>query len=223
MPNDDIVYLLQFAPQEAYINDLMDGCLYMNAAGYYHGLPGEQGDPLEASLAYGMGIYANWLLPICCMFVVRESDIVEDTVVITRRMIDKFRCTDGQIGIVRYGCFERLLIRKIDSGNGISLHSPVFYGAPAPSVTDEAFQGIPYNLVIKAPKYAYQREYRIIGSQQVEWHLKPDENNPDCKNEGYGHAGLDLNRPPRLINIIIESINNRYLPGETIVRRRIEI
>lgn len=31
----------------------------MNAAGYYHGLPGEQGDPLEASLAFGMGIYAH--------------------------------------------------------------------------------------------------------------------------------------------------------------------
>lgn len=59
MPKDDIIYLLKFAPQEAYIDDLMDGRLYMNAAGFYHGLPGEQGDPLEASLAYGMGIYAH--------------------------------------------------------------------------------------------------------------------------------------------------------------------
>lgn len=59
MPNDDIVYLLKFASKEEYINDLIDGCLYMNVAGYYHGLPGEQGDPLEASLAIGMGIYAN--------------------------------------------------------------------------------------------------------------------------------------------------------------------
>ena len=83
MPKDDINYLLKFAPQEAYINDLMDGRLYMNAAGYYHGLPGEQGDPLEASLAYGMGIYAHWLLPIYCMFTVRESDIVDNTVMIT--------------------------------------------------------------------------------------------------------------------------------------------
>lgn len=137
MPKDDINYLLKFAPQEAYINDLMDRRLYMNAAGYYHGLPGEQGDPLEASLAYGMGIYAHWLLPIYCMFTVRESDIVDNTVMITRRMIDEFRCAEGWIGIVRYGCFERLLNRKIDSGNGISLHSSVFYGAPAPSVTDE--------------------------------------------------------------------------------------
>lgn len=192
MPNDDIVYLLKFASKEAYINDLMDGRLYMNAAGYYRGLPGEQGDPLEASLVYGMGIYAHWLLPIYCMFTVRESDIVDNTVVITRRMIDEFRCADGWIGIVRYVRFERLLNRAIDSGNDISLHDTVFYGAPTPSVTTKAFQGIPHNLVIKTPKYAYQREYRIIGSQPVEWHLKTDENNPGCKNEEYGHAELDL-------------------------------
>lgn len=55
----------------------------MNAAGYYHGLLGEQDDPLEASLAYGMGIYTNPLLPICCTFMVQESDIVVSTVVIT--------------------------------------------------------------------------------------------------------------------------------------------
>ena len=53
MPNNDIVYLLKFAPKEAYIDDLINGRLYMNAAGYYHGLPGEQGDPLEASMAPG--------------------------------------------------------------------------------------------------------------------------------------------------------------------------
>ena len=163
MPNDDIVYLLKFASKEAYINDLMDARLYLNAAGYYHGLPGEQGDPLEASLAYGMGIYDHWLLPIYCMFTVRESEIIDNTAVITRRMIDEFRCAEGWIGIVRYGWFERLLKQKIDSENGISLHSPVFYGAPVPSVIDKAFQGTPYNLIIKTPKYAYQREYRIIG------------------------------------------------------------
>ena len=32
IPNDDIDYLLKFAPPEAYIDDLMGGCLYMNAA-----------------------------------------------------------------------------------------------------------------------------------------------------------------------------------------------
>lgn len=94
MSNDDIVYLLKFASKEVYINDLMDRLLYLNTAGYYHGLPGEQGDPLEASLSYGIGIQANWLLPICCTFTVQESDIVDNAVVITRRMNDEFRCAD---------------------------------------------------------------------------------------------------------------------------------
>ena len=58
-------------------------------------LPGEQGDPLVASLAYGMGTYANRLLPTYCMFTVRESGIVVSTVVITGRMIEEFRCADG--------------------------------------------------------------------------------------------------------------------------------
>ena len=119
MPKDDIIYLLKFAPQEAYIDDMMDGRLYMNAAGYHHGPPGEQGDQLEASLAYGMGVYANWLLPIYCMFTIRESDIVDKTVVIARRIIDEFRHVDGWMGIVRHDCFVRLLNRKIDSEIGL--------------------------------------------------------------------------------------------------------
>lgn len=192
MPKDDIVYLLKFAPKEAYIDDLMSGRLYMNAAGYYHGLPGEQGDPLEASLSYGMGIYAHWLLPIYCMFTVQESDIVNNAVVITKRMIEEFRCHDGWIGIVRYDGFEQLLNRKTGSGNDISFHRSVFYGAPTPSLTGEMLQGVPWNIIIKMPKYAYQREYRIVGTQPVEWFLIPDKNSPDRKIEEYGHAELDL-------------------------------
>ena len=57
IPKNDIVYLLKFAPKEAYIDDLISGHLYTNAAGYYHGLPGEQGDPLEASMAPGACLY----------------------------------------------------------------------------------------------------------------------------------------------------------------------
>lgn len=56
----------------------------MNATGDYHGPPGEQGDPLEASLAYGVGIYANGLLP---------SGIAKNTAVISKRMIEGHGCT----------------------------------------------------------------------------------------------------------------------------------
>lgn len=95
MPNNGIVYLLKFAPREAYIDDLINGRLYMNAAGYYHGLPGEQGDPLEASMVLPACIYGNYRLPIYCMYTVRENDIVDGSVQIPMRMIREFGCADG--------------------------------------------------------------------------------------------------------------------------------
>lgn len=64
MLKDGIAHLLKFVPKEAYIDDLINGRLYMNAAGYYHGLPGEQGDPLEASMAPGVCLYGYTCLPI---------------------------------------------------------------------------------------------------------------------------------------------------------------
>lgn len=56
----------------------------------------------------------------------------------------------------------------------------------------EIFEGILYNLVIKTPKYAYQQEYRIIGSRPVECPLLPDEDHTDRRIENYAHAELDL-------------------------------
>lgn len=40
--------VLKFTSKEVHIDNLMDGRLYMNAAGYYHGLPGEQSVSLVA-------------------------------------------------------------------------------------------------------------------------------------------------------------------------------
>lgn len=53
------------------------------------------------------------------------------------------------------------------------------------------FQGTACNLLINTPKYAYQQEYRIIGSNPVECHLRPDAKHPGYKIEEYGHAELD--------------------------------
>lgn len=192
MLKDGIAYLLKFAPKEAYIDNLITGRLYMNAAGYYHGLPGEQGDPLEASMAPGVCLYGYTCLPIYCMYTVRENDIVDNAVKIPIRMIQEFGCADGWIGIVQYDCFARLADRQISDDGSIYAHGPISYGVPGPKLIREIFEGIPHNLVIKTPKYAYQKEYRIIGSQPVECRLLPDENHPGCKIEKYGHAVLDL-------------------------------
>lgn len=192
MLKDGIAYLLKFAPKEAYIEDLLNGRLYMNAAGYYHGLPGEQGDPLEASMAPGVCLYGYTCLPIYCMYTVRENDIVDNAVKIPIRMIQEFGCADGWISIVQHDSFARLADRHIADGGSIYAHDPVSYGVPRPKLIREIFEGIPHNLVIKTPKYAYQREYRIIGSRPVECRLLPDENHPGCKIEKYGNAELDL-------------------------------
>lgn len=192
MLKDNIAYLLKFTPKKAYIDDLMDGRLYMNAVGYYHGLPGEQGDPLEASMAPGACLYRYTCLPIYCMYTVRENDIVNNTVNIPKRMIQEFGCEDGWIGIVQYASFARLADRHTTDDGSIYAHGPISYGVPGPKLIHEIFEGIPHNLVIKTPKYAYQREYRIIGTQPVECRLIPDEKHPGCKIEEYDHAELDL-------------------------------
>lgn len=195
MPSDTIAYSSSH-PWETYIDDLMNGHLYMNAAGYYHGLPGEQGDPLEASMAPGACLYGYASLPIYCMYTVCENDIVDNTVKIPMRIIQEFGCSDGWIGIVQYDSFERLADRHIADGGSIYAHGPISYGVPGPKLIREIFEGIPHNLVIKTPKYAYQKEYRIIGSRPVECRLLPDEYHPSCKIEKYGHAELDLGCSP---------------------------
>lgn len=192
MPNGGIAYLLKFASKEVYIDDLLNGYLYMNAAGYYHGLPGEQGDPVEASMVLPACIYGNYRLPIYCMYTVRENDTVNNCVHIPMRMIREFGCTDGWIGIVRYDSFARLANSHIADGGSIYAHGAISYGVPGPKLIDEIFQGTTCNLLIKTPRYAYQREYRIIGAQSVECHLRPDTKHPGCIIEEYGHVELDL-------------------------------
>lgn len=192
MPNGIIAYLLKFVLKGAYVDDLINGRLYMNAAGYYHGLPGEQGDPLEASIAPGVCLYRYTSLPIYCMYTVRENDIVDNAVKIPMRMIQEFGCADGRIGIVQYDGFACLADRHTADDGSIYAHGPISYGVPGPKLIREIFEGIPHNLVIKTPKYAYQQEYRIIGSRPVECRLSPDEYRPGCKFEKYAHAELGL-------------------------------
>ena len=143
MLKDGIAYLLKFAPKEAYIDDLINGHLYMNAAGYYHGLPGEQGDPLEASMAPGACLYRYTCLPIYCMYTVRENDIVDNAVKIPIRMIREFGCANGWIGIVQYASFARLADRHTAEDGNIYAHGPTSYGVPGPKLIREIFWGHP--------------------------------------------------------------------------------
>lgn len=48
-----------------------------------------------------------------------KSGTVNNAVLITRRLIEEYRCADGWIDIVRYACFERPLDRRGNSGDDI--------------------------------------------------------------------------------------------------------
>lgn len=163
MLKDGIAYLFKFASREAYIDDLINGHLYMNAAGYYHGLPGEQGDPLEASMAPGVCLYRYTCLPIYCMYAVREDDIVNGSAQIPKRMIREFGCEDGWIGIVQYASFARLADRHTTDDGSIYAHGPVSYGVPGTKLIREIFEGIPHNLVIKRPSTHIRRSIESSG------------------------------------------------------------
>lgn len=163
MPNSNIAYLLKFAPKEAYIDDLINGRLYMNAAGYYNGLPSEQGNPLEASMAPGVCLYGYTCLPIHCMYTVRENDIVNNTVKIQKRMIQEFGCADGWIGIVQYDSFARLADRQIADDGNIYAHGPISYGVPGPKLIREIFEGIRTISLSKHPSTHIRRSIESSG------------------------------------------------------------
>lgn len=93
---------------------------------------------------------------------------------------------------MRYDSFASLADTHIADGGSIYAHGPISYGVPGPKLIREIFEGILHNLVIKTPTYAFQKEYRIIGSRPVECRLLPDEYHPGCKIEKNDHAELDL-------------------------------
>lgn len=92
---------------------------------------------------------------------------------------------------MRYDSFARLANSHFADCGSIYAHGAISYGVPGPKQIGEMLQGTACNLLIKTPKYAYQREYRIIGAQPIECHLTPDAKHPGYTIEEYDHVELD--------------------------------
>lgn len=117
--------------------------------------------------------------------------LINYAIITSQRSTAPLVCLYGY-ACLQYGRFARLADRHIADGGSIYAHGPISYGVPGPKLIRKIFEGIPHNLVIKTPTYAYQKEYRIIGSRPVECRLLPDKNHPDCKIKEYDHVELDL-------------------------------
>ena len=135
----------------------------MNAAGYYHGLPGEQGDPLEASIVPEVCLSGNHCLPIYCMYTVRESETFNNCVQSPMRMIREFGCADGWIGIVRYESFARLIDSHTTGGEEAYAHGAISYGIPGPKLIEEISKARSATYLSKRPSTLTSRNIESSG------------------------------------------------------------
>lgn len=160
--SDDIDYLIKFCSKEAYADDLLNGKLFMNAAGYYRSLELGQGDPMESAISSHSQIFTNSGRPIYCMYTVKESDILDGEALISEQVINDFGCANGWAVIIDYAAFvERL--KTLDTGERPLAHNPVRYGYISDGLMNDLMTKRDCrNLFIKNPYFSHQKEYRIV-------------------------------------------------------------
>lgn len=157
----DVRYLVKFVKEEAWADELLDGCLFMNAAGFYASKEKEQGDDREGAIA-NTGIFRNTDRAIYCMYSVYLSDVIDDGFDVPMRVVEDFGCSDGFAVVLRFDEFDKALRTLGTDDYGLEA-GLVSYGrvpekdAPALLAMD---QNIP--LFIKRPEYQHQKEYRIV-------------------------------------------------------------
>lgn len=164
-------YFIKFVSCEAYANDLMDGKLFMNAAGYFWNLEAGRGDVREAAISDGSAMYMNADKPIYCMYVVADADVVDGSIMIEGRLIDEFCNHDGWLVVIDAQDFLAA-IRPLERDGTIEGKGPVMYRSLHACDREWFFQTrSPMNLFVKHPRFAYQREYRLLGRRGLERNL----------------------------------------------------
>ena len=157
----DVRYLVKFVKEEAWADDLLNGCLFMNAAGFYASKEKGQGDDREGAIA-NTGVFRNIDRPIYCMYSVYLSDVIDDGFDVPMQVIEDFGCSDGFAVVLRFDEFDKALRTLETDGYGLKA-GLVSYGCVLKKDAPALFgmgQNIP--LFIKRPEYQHQKEYRIV-------------------------------------------------------------
>lgn len=160
-----IKYLVKLVSNEKYADDLLQGSLFMNAAGYFHYLEKGQGDECEAGISSEVKIYKGSRFPIYCMYIIEEGDIFnKNTLIINQECINKLQCQNGWAVVIPYHKFEYLLETYQLETNGYALYwGKVDYRRKTFSDTKRYLSGNGIdNVFIKNPDYSYQKEFRIV-------------------------------------------------------------
>lgn len=159
-----VKYLIKITPKIEYGRSAIQGKLFMRPARYYTSLEQKgQGDRREGQLVSGQGITKGLDHYIYCMYSVKDSEIIDDKILIDKRTIQDFCCEEGCLAVIKYDGFIKQFKDKYQD-NFVS-HGMVSYTKLGPqSFASLANDVYCRNLLIKDPLFSHQHEYRFIMS-----------------------------------------------------------
>lgn len=163
-----IKYLIKFVGCEEHAQMLIDGEMFMRPASYYHHLETGQGDPSEAGVLDGIGIYMNSNIPIFCMYCVFDNDIIDGKILISKRVIEDFKCEDGFLVLLEYEEFEKRLSTVKTNGYQLDAGRVGYAYKKFDGLADMLNDKSGKSLFIKNPYFSYQKEFRIVIAKQVD-------------------------------------------------------
>lgn len=154
-----IKYLIKFTSKCEYAQDLMNGKLFMNQADFFHNIENGQGDVREATFSNTSMAYIGANNPIYCIYIVYNSQIIDNKIAIDNRIIEDFNAKYAVI--VDYDSFiERLSNKELITNYAISF-GPVSYRVLSIDDSKEMLLGKKSALFYKHPYFSYQQEFRI--------------------------------------------------------------
>ena len=175
-------YVIKFFSKKEYADTLINGIFYMNHAGYYRKKEEKEGqwDFTEGALSHETAIAKGLNYPIYCMYAVDETDIINNTVYIDKKIIDDFNCANGYAVVIRFNDFEKLL-ESCDTKGYTMVGDLVQYGTLSNDEMKHFFKEKSCsNLFVKRPCFSYQHEYRIVIYKNI---VKSRRNNCESCNE----------------------------------------
>ncbi len=163
-----IKYLIKFVSCEEYAQKLINGEMFMRPASYYHKLGVGQGDPSEAGVLDGLAMYMNLNLPIYCLYCVYDDDILGGNIIISKRIIEDFKCEDGFLVLLEYEEFEKRLSTVKTNGYQLDAGRVGYAYKKFDGLVDMLNDKSGKSLFIKNPYFSYQKEFRIVIAKQVD-------------------------------------------------------
>lgn len=171
--NNNIKFLIKFLKEKKYADDLCSkGDLFMRSADDFIRIEKEtnlsgRGDIREGLIFNSIRIGMNF--PIYCMYSCFENEIIENEILINKKVIEDF-CdnNNGYLVVIDYFRFMEKMIIENFEGFKISF-GEVRYGSATDDYNKDIFRYMkPDALFIKDSRLEYQNEFRILVHKSLE-------------------------------------------------------